>query len=77
MLAVELETTVEFPRLPLAKTVILTGTELQHNGKPGCFATKNALSIPGSYQAIAEDPSTDDTDLTDSHRSTRVAEATI
>jgi hypothetical protein len=27
MLAVELERTVQFPRLPLAKTVILTGTE--------------------------------------------------
>ena len=33
MLALELERIVQFPRLPLAKTVILTGTEMQHNRK--------------------------------------------
>src|SRR5260370_34681862 len=34
MLAVELENTVQLPPLPLAKTVIRTGTEGQHNRIP-------------------------------------------
>ena len=33
MLAVELDRTVQFPRLPLAKTVIRIGTENEHNRK--------------------------------------------
>jgi hypothetical protein len=33
MLAVELDRTVQFPRLPLAKTVIRIGTEIEHNRK--------------------------------------------
>jgi hypothetical protein len=34
MLAQELESTVEFPLLPLASTVILIATEPEHNGNP-------------------------------------------
>ena len=34
MLAHELESTVEFPLLPLAKTVMRMATKMQHNGSP-------------------------------------------
>jgi hypothetical protein len=51
MLAVELERTVAFPRLPLAKTVILTGTEGSITGMRDLREDKNA---PGS--AVLVDP---------------------
>jgi hypothetical protein len=40
MLAVELENTVQLPRLPLAKTVIRTGTQVSITGMPGAWKSK-------------------------------------
>jgi hypothetical protein len=40
MLAVELERTVQFPRLPLAKTVILTGTKGRITNRQGVLPEK-------------------------------------
>jgi hypothetical protein len=40
MLAVELENTVQLPRLPLAKTVILIGTQVSITGMRGAWKSK-------------------------------------
>jgi len=53
MLAVELERTVQFPLLPLAKTVMRTAIECQHNGNLALGKYKNgfpreAASAPAS-----------------------------
>jgi hypothetical protein len=44
MLPREVETTVQFPRLPLAKTVIRIAIELQHNPDPAQGGVAKSLT---------------------------------
>jgi hypothetical protein len=53
MLAVELERTVQFPRLPLANTVILTGTENQHNRVGHQKKEQNRCTMRGMFRTTA------------------------